>query len=148
MNTMGKDLPSRTITPDGTLNSMNAFATLSPTPSTGAQGGMQRTMANGLNSFAPMQPAKSNAWPSMPQQQSIQQLQSSFSIPPPPQTQSMNSYSNFSIASPAANIQRPATQQPFGGRPAITTPGLGQNIKNPAPQQPHKTGLDAYESLI
>ena len=143
MNIMGNGQVSRTITPDGNANSMNAFATLSPTPSTGAQGGMQRTLANGLNSFAPMQPAKSNPWPSMPQQQSTQQTQSSFSIPPPPQTQFLNPYSNFSTAP-----QRPATQQTFSGRSMNTSPGFGQNIVAPPPQQPQTTGLDAYESLI
>ena len=147
MNMMGNGQASRTITPDASLSNMNAFATLSPTPSTGAQGGMQRTMANGLNSFAPMQPAKSNAWPSMPQQQSIQP-QSSFSIPPPPQNQPMNSFSNFSIAPPVINTQRPTVQQPFARQPADAVPGLGQNYANSAPQPSQKKGLDAYESLI
>ena len=147
MNMMGNGQASRAVTPDASLNNMNAFATLSPTPSTGAQGGMQRTMANGLNSFAPMQPAKSNVWPSMPQQQSIQP-QSSFSIPPPPQSQPLNSFSNFSIAPSTANTQRPAVQQPFTRQPANSMPGMAQSFVNPSPQPPPKTGLDAYESLI
>ena len=149
MSVAGMNHPSRTITPDQSMNSMNAFASLSPTPSTGAQGGMQRTMANGLNSFAPMQPAKSNAWPSMAPQQPAQQLQSTFTIFPPPQNQPMNSFSNFSIAPPpATNVQRPGIQQPFGGQPTNSIPGFGQNPAMTNPPQPKKTGLDAYESLI
>ena len=149
MSMTGINQPSRTITPDRSLNNMNAFAPLSPTPSAGAQGGMQRTMANGLNSFAPMQPAKSNAWPSGTPQQPTQQAQSAFSVPPPPQNQPTTSFSNFSIVPPPApNVQRPGIQQPFGGRSTTGLSGLGQNAAFSNPPQPKKTGLDAYESLI
>ena len=148
MSMAGLNQPSRTITPD---QSLNTFATLSPTPFTGAQGNMQRIMANGLNSFAPMQPAKSNAWPSMPAQQLSQppQTHSTLSIPSPPQNQSMNSHYNFSIAPPpATNVQRPGMQQPFRGRSQNTIPGIGQNAAMLNPSQQKKTDLDAYESLI
>lgn len=162
MNMAGMSQPSRTITPDQSINSMNTFAALSPTPSTGAQGGMQRTMANGLNSFAPMQPAKSNAWSSIASQQTAQQAQSSFSLPPPV-NQPINPSSSFSIApppatsfhrpnihqpSPAMSLQRPSIHHPSRGQSMNTVPGFNQNVAMTDTQQPKKTGLDAYESLI
>ena len=149
MNMAGINQPSRTITPDHSMNSMSAFATLSPTPSTGAQGGMQRTMANGLNSFAPMQPAKSNAWPSMAPQQPVQHLQSTFGTSYLPQSPPSNSTSSFSIAPPpASNIQRPGVHQMSLGSSLNAPPGNSQHnsIGNAPPLK--KTGLDAYESLI
>ena len=149
INMTGTNQLPRTATADQSKNSMNAFTTLSPTPSTGAQGGMQRTMANGLNSFAPMQPAtKSNAWPSAMPQQPAQQVQSSFSAPTT-QIPPSNSFSSFSIAPPPPpNMQRPGIQQPFGGHSMNAVPGLGQNGTFTNPPPPKKTGLDAYESLI
>ena len=150
MNMTGMNQASRTITPDQSMNSMNAFATLSPTPSTGAQGGMQRTMANGLNSFAPMQPAKSGAWPSVAAQQPVPQTQSTFTMSPPPtQNTSLNSASSFSIAPPpASNFQHPGVQQASAGRSMNNLAGTGPNSSMTNASQPKKTGLDAFESLI
>lgn len=149
MNMAGMHQPSRTITPDHSMNSMGAFATLSPTPSTGAQGGMQRTMADGLNSFAPMQPAKSTGWPTMAPQQPVQHVPSTFSLSPPPQNPSSNTSLNFSIAPPPmSNVQRPSIQQASGGRSMNSIHETRQSNSMTNAPQPKKTGLDAYESLI
>ena len=135
---------SRTITPD---QSMNTFNTLSPITATGAQSNMQRTTASGLNSFAPMQPSTSTVWPAMSTQQTTPQTMPTYSGFPSTQSTNSTSFGNFALAPPPI----PGRQQSFtGGTPTTTLGGPRPSAPNPspAPSQPKKSGLDAFESLL
>ena len=158
---------SRTITPD---QSLSAFATLSPTSSTYPRASVNpNPTTNGMGSFSPLQssmlhptPPMNSGWsttlmqptPIQPTQgsgwssniaQPLQPSQPTFSMAPPPQSQPVTPFSNFSLPPPpVSSAQRPGMQQQssgyFGG-------GAGQApaaIKPPG----QKTGLDKYESLI
>ena len=133
---------SRTVTPD---QSLHAFATLSPTTATGAQSNMQRTTANGLNSFAAMQPFKPSPWPSAATQQPFAQpptAVSGFASAPVPPT---NTFPSFSLAPPPP--ASPQQQYNVNGTTAAPS-AFGQNMARPTVPPPKKSGLDAYESLL
>ena len=139
---------SRAITPDQSLNS---FTTLNPM-SNGAPKTAQ-TASNGLSALAAMQPTTPiTPWPNMdhtaPTISSFQtnQPQSNFTIAPPAQT--TNTFSNFSIAPPPSQAQRANTPSQYNGAfGASLSGGMGQSSAS-STLQPHKKGLDAYESLI
>ncbi len=131
---------SRTITPD---HSLSAFAPLHP--SNNAPSTYPATMANGMSSFAPLQPAAPSAWPSMAAQQPAQQ-QRAFSLPPPPQqNQAGTGFSNFAIAPPPSNPQRPVIQGQLGSGSNLTNAPMQAR---PGPPHVTKSGLDAYQSLL
>lgn len=124
---------------------LNSFVTSNSTPSSGIQNNYKTpNMTNHLNSFVPMQPSKpSSPWPSLTAQQSFQQPQLTFLIPPPPQMQPTTSFSGFAISPPpTTQAQRPGMQTQGGGYV------VGETYTQSQPQQQQKDGLDAYESLI
>lgn len=123
---------------------LQAFSTLSPTSATGAQSNMQRTMANGLNSYAPMQPATSSPWASRPAPPAISTPPGVFSggFPAPPS--GANAFPQFSIAPPPAA----GHQLQFSPAAPPVLPGLNSGPARPAIPTQKKNGLDAYESLL
>lgn len=150
--TPGLHPQSRTITPD---HSLNAFAALSPTSSAGVPSNMQRTTANGLNSFAPMQPAKPSPRSSMGVPPPFQQAQSGFTMPPPSQAQNTTLFSTFSIAPPPSSPPpRSGMQGQHEGSFNSMMPKYGPTSGNFTPhpklnaEQGKKSGLDAFESLL
>jgi len=139
---------SRAITPDQTLS---AFTALKPAPP-----GTTNATANGLSSFAPMQPTNAmSSFPSMQPMQPVSATTSSWTFNPP-QSQSTQfpslqphhhppthtAFPTFSIAPPPSAT----SQQPHYGA------GLGRSTSATMarPQQPQqqKKGLDAFESLL
>ena len=166
---------SRTITPD---QSLNAFATLNPTPSTFPRApNNPNPMANGMGSFPPMQATTmqptapmNTGWSSTPMQPTTpsswsnniaQPLQPShptftmpppqpqtFSMPPPPQPQPVTPFSNFSLPPPPTS---PAQQPGMQQQNSGYFAGnIGKPAQAPMATKPpgQKTGLDKYESLI
>jgi SCY1-like protein 2 len=139
---------SRAITPDQTLS---AFTALKPAPP-----GTTNATANGLSSFAPMQPTNAmSSFPSMQPMQPVSATTPSWTFNPP-QSQSTQfpslqphhhppthtAFPTFSIAPPPSAT----SQQPHYGA------GLGRSTSATMarPQQPQqqKKGLDAFESLL
>ena len=136
---------SRAITPDNTI-----FSTPSLVPITVSK--PSQPVANGLSSFAPLQPtnAPSLNWNSKSATSSTAsafpslQPSSNYSTAPPPQTS--NSFSTFSIPPPPPQSPWTSTQtKPPGG--VGNSLESGQQIAGGI-RPPPKKGLDAYESLI
>lgn len=136
---------ARAVTPDQTLS---AFATLSPNPSTNITNSR-------LSPFAPMQPTMTQpqiaiaSWSATPAQQPFRESQPTYSMPSPPaQSQPVTPFSAFSLPPPPTSPQRSGMQmQNTGYFPAIQG---GNKRQVPLVNQPvqQKTGLDKYESLI
>lgn len=124
----------RTLSSDQGLSAINP---LSPISVMGAQSNVQRTIANGLNSFAAMQPAKPQALASAGGHPLTKSPSPSLTMHTPLSRQAIDYTSQFLIASPPTGNLRAPT---IGER---SREGFG-----PGQSTLKKNGLDAYESLL
>lgn len=142
---------SRAITPD---HSLNSFATLNPI-SIGASKTNQ-SIFNGLSALTAIQPTTPiTPWPSAistnnaaPTASYFQapQTQSNFTMASPPPT--TTAFSNFLIAPPPPQVQLAKTPSPYSGALGASFNGVTSQSSAASTQQPHKRGLDSYESLL